>query len=63
MAYIINKLVGDYQEGSYLYKSASGIQWPFKHSWTSSRLQKQASENVEHTYSYQSKFSKWCYGN
>ena len=53
MAYIINKVVGDYQQGSYLYKPTSGIQWPFKHSWTYSGLQKQATENVEHTYTSQ----------
>ena len=54
MAYIINKLVGDYQQGSYVsVQATSGIQWPFKYSWTYRGLQKQATENVEHTYTSQ----------
>ena len=53
MGHIINKLVGYYQQGSYLYKPTSGIKYPFKHSWTSSRLQEQASENVDHTHTSQ----------
>ena len=43
MAYIINQLCGDFQQGGCLYKSTSGIQWPPKYLWMSDRPQKQAS--------------------
>ena len=33
--------------GGYLYKPTSDIQWTPKHSWTSDRPQKQASEKVD----------------
>ena len=44
MAYIINQLCGDFQQGGCMYKPTSGIQWTPKDSWTSDRPQKQASE-------------------
>ena len=46
MAHIMNKSVGDFQQGGYLYKPTSGIQWTLKHLWTSDKLQKQASEKA-----------------
>ena len=42
MAYIINQLCGDFQQGGWLYKPTSGIQWTPEHSWTSDMPQKQA---------------------
>ena len=42
----MNKSGGDFQKGGCLYKPTSGIQWKSKHSWTSERPQKQASEKV-----------------
>ena len=42
MAYIINQLCCDFQQGGCLYKPTSGIQWTLKHLWTSDRPQKQA---------------------
>ena len=47
MAYIINQLYGDFQHGGCLYKPTSGIQWTLEHSWTSDRLQKQASAKAD----------------
>ena len=43
MVYIINQPYGDFQQGGYLYKPTSGIQWTPEHLWTSDRPQKQAS--------------------
>ena len=42
MAYVINQLYGDFQQGDCLYKPTSGIQWTSEHLWTSDRPQKQA---------------------
>ena len=42
MAYVINQLGGDFQQGGCLYKPTSGIQWTPKHSWMFDRSQKQA---------------------
>ena len=47
MAYIINLLCGDFQQGGCLYKPTSGIQWTPEHSWMSDRPQKQASEKAD----------------
>ena len=47
MAYIINQLRGDFQQGGCLYKPTSGIQWTSKHLWTSDRPQKQASAKAD----------------
>ena len=47
MAYIMNKLGGDFQQGSCLYKPTSGIQWTAEHSWMSDRPQKQAPEKAD----------------
>ena len=47
MAYIINQSCGDFQQGGYLYKPTSGIQWTPKHAWTSDRPQKQASAKAD----------------
>ena len=47
MAYIINQLCGDFQQGGCLYKPTSGIQWTPEHSWTSDRHQKQASAKAD----------------
>ena len=47
MAYIIDQLCGDLQEGGSLYKPTSGIQWTREHSWTSDRPQKQASTKAD----------------
>ena len=47
MAYIINQLYGDFQQGGCLYKPTSGIQWTPEHSWTSDRPQKQASAKAD----------------
>ena len=46
MAYIINESGGEFQQGGCLYKPTSDIQRTpnCKHSWTSDRPQKQASE-------------------
>ena len=44
MAYIMNELGGDLQQGGCLCKPNRGIQWTPEHSWTSNRLQKQASQ-------------------
>ena len=44
----MNKLVGVFQQGGYLYKPASGIQRTSEDSWRSYRLQKQTSEKVDH---------------
>ena len=43
----MNKSGGDFQHGGCLYKLTSGIQWTPKHSWTSDRPQKQASEKAD----------------
>ena len=48
MAYIMNMSGGDFQQGGCLYKPTSSIhQWTPKHSWTSDRPQKQASEKAD----------------
>ena len=47
MAYIINQLCGDFQQGGCLYKPTSDIQWTPEHSWTSDRPQKQASAKAD----------------
>ena len=47
MAYIMNESGGDFQKGGCLYKPTSGIQWTSKHSWTSDRPQKRASEKAD----------------
>ena len=47
MDYIINQLCGDFQQGGCLCKLTSGIQWTPKYSWTSDRLQKQASAKAD----------------
>ena len=47
MAYIINQSCGDFQQGGYLHKPTSGIQWTPKHSWTFDRPQKQALAKVD----------------
>ena len=36
-ANIINQSCGDFQQGGYLYKPTSGIQWTPEHLWTSDR--------------------------
>ena len=43
----MNESGGDFQQGGCLYKPTSGIQWTPKHSWTSDRPQKQASEKAD----------------
>ena len=43
MAYIIDQLCDDFQQGGCKYKPTSGIKWTPKHSWTFDRPQKQAS--------------------
>ena len=57
MAYIINESGGEFQQGGYLYKSASRIHWTAGHSWTSDRPQKHILEKAD-----QSTFH-WCCGN
>ena len=47
MAYIINQSYGDFQQGGYLYKPTSCIQWTPEHSWMSDRSQKQASAKAD----------------
>ena len=47
MAYNINQLCGDFQQGRCLYKPTSGIQWTPEHSWMSDRPQKQASAKAD----------------
>ena len=47
MSYIMNKSGGDFQQGGYLYKQTSGIQWTPDYSWTSDRPQKPASEKAD----------------
>ena len=47
MAYIMNKLGGDFQQGGCLYKPTNGIQWTPEHSWTFDSPQKQASEKAD----------------
>ena len=51
MAYIMNELGRDFQQGGCLYKLTSGIQWTPEHLWMSDRPQKQTSVKV-----YQSSF-------
>ena len=47
LAYIINQLSGDFQQGGCLYKPTSGIQWTSKHLWRSDGPQKQASAKAD----------------
>ena len=47
MAYITNESGGDFKQGGCLYKPTSSIQWTPEHSWTSDRLQNQASEKAD----------------
>ena len=47
IAYIINQLCGDFQQGGCLYMPTSGIQWTPEHSWMSDSLQKQASAKAD----------------
>ena len=48
MAYIINQLCGDFQQGGCLYKPTSDIQWgTAEHSWMSDRPEKQASAEAD----------------
>ena len=47
MAYIINQLYDDFQQGGCLYKPTSGIQRTPEHSWMSDRPQKQASAKAD----------------
>ena len=47
MLYIMNESGDEFQQGGCLYKPTSGIQWTPKHSWTSDRPQKQASEKAD----------------
>ena len=47
MAYITNQSCSDFQQGGYLYKPTSGIQWTPKHSWMSDRHQKQVSAKAD----------------
>ena len=47
MAYIINQLCADFQQGGCLYKPTSGIQWTPEHLWMSIRPYKQASAKAE----------------
>ena len=43
----MNESGGDFQQGGFMYKPTSGIQWTPKHQWTSDRPQKQASEKAD----------------
>ena len=47
MAYNIDQLCGDFQQGGCLYKPTSGIHWTPERSWTSDRPQKQASVKAD----------------
>ena len=47
MAYIINQSYGDFQQGGWLYKPTSGIQWTPEHLWMSDRPQKLASAKAD----------------
>ena len=47
MANIISQSCGNFQQGDFLYKPTSGIQWTPDHSWTSDRPQKQASAKAD----------------
>ena len=46
MAYIINQLCGDFQQGGCLLQANQWHQWTPEHLWMSDRLQKQASANA-----------------
>ena len=46
MAYIINQLWGDFQQGARTSQPVHGIQWTHGHLWTSDRPQKQASAKL-----------------
>ena len=48
MVYIISYLsCDDFQQGGYLYKPSSGIQWTPEHSWISNRPKKQNSAKAD----------------
>ena len=53
MAYIMNESGEDFYQGDCLYKPTNAIQQTPKHSWTSDRPQKQASENVAKAVNFQ----------
>ena len=47
VAYVVNQSCGNFQQGVWLCKLTSGIQWTPEHSWTSDRPQKQASTKTD----------------
>ena len=38
MAYMMNQLCSDFQQGGFLYNPTSGIQWTPEHLWMSDKL-------------------------